>query len=51
MFTYESEDATELEFVEGDGIDVVDDTDAGWWLGICAGRIGYFPSNYVNSEA
>lgn len=38
----------ELSFDKGVTIDVLDDTDSGWWKGRVGGKEGIFPSNYVS---
>ena len=37
----------ELELKEGDIIQVLKQEDEGWWEGICHGKQGAFPSNFV----
>lgn len=38
----------DLQFEAGDEILVVEKTsDAEWWTGVCNGRTGVFPANYV----
>jgi hypothetical protein len=39
-----------LPFKEGDRIEVIDSIDEGWWQGICHGKTGLFPVNYVEPE-
>jgi len=49
LFDHEAEEVDELGFVVGDKIEVLDDSDAGWWegLSLTSGKKGIFPSNYV----
>lgn len=35
--------------MQGDVIDVISINESGWWDGVCDGRRGWFPSNYVES--
>ena len=47
------EDAAEglLSFDVGDLItEVIESTSNGWWRGRCKGKIGWFPSSYVEVE-
>lgn len=38
----------ELDFAQGDMIEVLDDSDPDWWQGrVRGGKVGLFPSNYV----
>lgn len=46
-FDYTAEEDNELEFNEGDIINVLNRDDSGWWEGECNGRVGMFPGNYV----
>jgi hypothetical protein len=39
-----------LPFKEGERIEVIDTSDEGWWQGICNGKTGLFPVNYVKEE-
>ncbi|KAJ5070992.1 sorting nexin [Anaeramoeba ignava] len=47
LFNYKPEERGELELNEGDVIQVLEEDDSGWWKGEADGRIGYFPSTYV----
>ncbi|KAI3634264.1 hypothetical protein MIR68_007868 [Amoeboaphelidium protococcarum] len=44
---YNPSAAGRLCFGEGDQIRVLQQTDSGWWDGICHGQRGWFPSNHV----
>ena len=45
-FTAESEN--EMSLNKGDIIKVTKHIDEGWWVGVCNGKSGMFPSNYVS---
>ena len=48
LFDYEAQKEDELTIVVGDTIDVLKQGDDGWWEGKTVdGRLGYFPSTYV----
>lgn len=47
LFDHEPDADDELPFIKGDVIEVLDDSDEGWWTGLCKGKEGLFPSNYV----
>lgn len=47
MYEYMAADSDELSFKSGDIIYVVKEDPSGWWNGICKGKAGLFPSNYV----
>ena len=46
-FDYHPMEPDELELKEGDIIQVLKQEDEGWWEGICHGKQGAFPSNFV----
>ena len=46
MYTYALFDL-QLQFEKGELIAVTRMVDGGWWEGICNGRSGWFPGNYV----
>ena len=46
-FDYDAVEPDELSLKEGETIDVVKQEDGGWWEGICRGKTGVFPSNFV----
>ncbi|CAN0421007.1 unnamed protein product, partial [Ectocarpus fasciculatus] len=50
LFDHDAEEVDELPFKEGERIEVVDSSDEGWWQGICNGKTGLFPVNYVQAE-
>jgi len=47
MFTYQKQNADELDFIKGSIINVLNKLDADWWMGELNGTTGLFPSNYV----
>eukprot|EP01102_Stenamoeba_stenopodia_P014300 TRINITY_DN4731_c0_g2_i1.p1 TRINITY_DN4731_c0_g2~~TRINITY_DN4731_c0_g2_i1.p1 ORF type:complete len:761 (+),score=244.34 TRINITY_DN4731_c0_g2_i1:34-2316(+) len=48
LFDCEAEESTDLGFVEGDILDILDDSDPGWWEASMNGISGVIPSNYVH---
>ena len=46
-FDYEAENEDELNLTEGDMVKVLDQEEEGWWKGELKGKIGVFPSNFV----
>ncbi|XP_074540764.1 intersectin-2-like isoform X2 [Halichoeres trimaculatus] len=46
LYTYESPEAGDLTFVEGDVV-MVTEREGEWWRGCIGGQTGVFPSNYV----
>lgn len=46
LYTYESPEAGDLTFVEGDVV-IVTERDGEWWRGCIGDQTGVFPSNYV----
>ncbi|XP_063070295.1 cytoplasmic protein NCK2a [Engraulis encrasicolus] len=49
-FSYAAEREDELTLVKGARVVVMEKCSDGWWRGSYAGRIGWFPSNYVQEE-
>lgn len=47
-YEFNAESKNELSLKKGDIIKVTKRIDEGWWVGICNGRNGMFPSNYVS---
>ena len=49
MYDYITQESTLLNFKKGDVVKVIDkpDLEIGWLFGVCAGRTGYFPTEYV----
>jgi len=47
MFNFEAQDDSQLSFKKGDIIKVIIRLNSGWWDGICNGKRGWFPSNFV----
>ncbi len=50
IYDFESQQADDLPFKAGDKIKIVDSSDRDWWKGELNGRIGLFPSNYVEDR-
>ena len=46
LYTYESPEAGDLTFVEGDVV-MVTEREGEWWRGCIGDKTGVFPSNYV----
>ena len=49
LYDYESQGYQELDFEEGDIITVIAKEDDVWWCGQIKGKIGMFPSTYVEA--
>lgn len=49
-FAYSPEREDELTLVKGSMVIVMEKCSDGWWRGSQAGRVGWFPSNYVQEE-
>ena len=47
-YNFAAESENELSLKKGDIVMVTKRIDDGWWAGICNGRSGMFPSNYVS---
>lgn len=47
LYDYESRDVDELSLKVGDVIQIVSNSNEGWWQGKLGGRTGLFPANYV----
>mmetsp|Transcript_26170 Transcript_26170/g.36847 ORF Transcript_26170/g.36847 Transcript_26170/m.36847 type:complete len:438 (-) Transcript_26170:162-1475(-) len=48
IYEYQGENETDLSFAEGEIINVLDKSDpSGWWQGEINGRVGFFPSNFI----
>ncbi|XP_076871829.1 GRB2-related adapter protein 2b [Brachyhypopomus gauderio] len=46
-YDFKAEEVDELDFSAGDVIEVLDQSDASWWMGRLQGRTGLFPANYT----
>jgi hypothetical protein len=46
-FPYEAREDGDVGFAVGDLIEVVEQDDSGWWIGVVKGKRGQFPANYV----
>lgn len=49
-FAYTAEREDELTLLKGSSVIVMEKCSDGWWRGSQAGRVGWFPSNYVQEE-
>ncbi|XP_029968452.1 cytoplasmic protein NCK2a [Salarias fasciatus] len=49
-FAYTAERDDELTLLKGSRVTVMEKCSDGWWRGSQAGRVGWFPSNYVQEE-
>lgn len=49
LYSFDGENDDELSLKKGDVVDVVEIIDEGWWIGLCQGKSGMFPSNYVEA--
>lgn len=49
-FAYIAERDDELTLVKGSKVIVMEKCSDGWWRGSLSGRVGWFPSNYVQEE-
>ncbi|KAH7962240.1 cytoplasmic protein NCK2 isoform X1 [Rhipicephalus sanguineus] len=50
-YNYEAKQADEISLVKGGRVLVMEKSSDGWWKGEHCGRLGWFPSNYVQEEA
>ncbi|NWZ46891.1 GRAP protein, partial [Haliaeetus albicilla] len=48
QFDFSAHDGSQLPFLRGDIIEVLDCPDPNWWQGKIYGRVGLFPRNYVH---
>ena len=46
-YDYDAENEDELNLKEGDMVKVLDQEEEGWWKGELNGKVGVFPSNFV----
>lgn len=47
LFNYTPTEIDELPLKVNDILEVIEETEEGWWRGILNGSIGMFPSNFV----
>ncbi|KAL3277073.1 hypothetical protein HHI36_012434 [Cryptolaemus montrouzieri] len=47
VFSYKQDHEDELNLNVGDVIDILGEEEEGWWRGVLNGKIGVFPSNFV----
>ncbi|XP_010897433.2 SH3 domain-containing protein 21 isoform X2 [Esox lucius] len=46
-FAYSPSNEDELELVVGETIEILDEIEDGWWMGMKNGKVGAFPSNFT----
>lgn len=46
-YKYDPQESGEIGFAVGDLIEVLEQGDSGWWIGVAKGKRGEFPANYV----
>ena len=51
LYAYEAREVDELNFVEGEVIDIIGKNADDWWIGVVGDRRGLFPGNYVEEIA
>ena len=51
MYTYDSADDGEVAFREGDEVEVIQRSENGWWLVRTSEKVGWGPSNFLQSLA
>ena len=51
LYDYQADDDDELTFDPGEVITDIERIDPGWWKGVCRGKLGLFPANYVQLES
>ncbi|XP_049603682.1 guanine nucleotide exchange factor VAV3 isoform X1 [Syngnathus scovelli] len=49
-YDFSSRDAWELSLLRGDVVNIYTKTSSGWWKGETAGKVGWFPSAYVEED-
>ncbi|KAJ8323219.1 cell division cycle- protein, variant 2 [Batrachochytrium dendrobatidis] len=49
LYDYEAQGENELSLVEGSVIQVLTRLPSGWWNGVCGGKQGWFPFNFVST--
>lgn len=50
-YNYEAKQADEISLVKGGRVAVLEKSSDGWWRGEHQGKLGWFPSNYVNQAS
>ncbi|KAA0195320.1 Src substrate cortactin, partial [Fasciolopsis buskii] len=50
LYDYTAEEDDELTFSVGEMITEIEKIDPGWWKGVCRGKVGLFPANYVEEQ-
>lgn len=46
-FYYDAAEPDELSLKEGDIVEILSQDEEGWWEGLCNGKKGVFPANFV----
>ena len=46
-YNYAGSTDIELPLKKGEMVSVLEKASSGWWQGVCAGRVGWFPASYV----
>ena len=49
LYTFEAREPDEMTIREGEMVEVLSAEDE-WWMGRIGGRVGSFPSNYVEAQ-
>ena len=50
IFDHDAGDDDELSLKKGELVKVLDQEDDGWWKGLLNGKVGLFPTNFVELE-
>lgn len=48
LYTYDSDQPTDLAFHGGDRVEILEAPDDGWWRGKLGDREGWFPATYLD---
>lgn len=51
MYTYISQEDGEVTFIEGDEVELIQQSENGWWLVRTSEELGWGPSNFLQSLA
>eukprot|EP01098_Paradermamoeba_levis_P004411 TRINITY_DN1896_c0_g1_i1.p1 TRINITY_DN1896_c0_g1~~TRINITY_DN1896_c0_g1_i1.p1 ORF type:complete len:142 (+),score=45.01 TRINITY_DN1896_c0_g1_i1:160-585(+) len=47
LYSYEAQSESELSIQAGEILNLTEKKDGGWWLGEKEGKVGFFPTSYV----